>query len=63
MDFGIITKEQALEYCYKHENEFKADCYSAGEDGCRQFDCLIGIIESGTIKPSELPDYGMEFDT
>jgi len=30
--FGTMTKKQALEYCYKHENAFKADC---GEDGSR----------------------------
>ena len=30
-----MSKEEAIEYCYKHENEFKRDCYSAEEDGKR----------------------------
>lgn len=61
-DFNEMTKEAALSYCYKYENEFKVKAYAAGDDGCKQFDCLITILEGDTISPSELPDYGMEFD-
>jgi hypothetical protein len=61
--FKTMTKEQALEYCYKHENKYKAGAFEDGEDGVRQFECLIGILESGTIQPSELPEYGMDFET
>ena len=56
------TKQEALDYCYKHESEFKSDCYRAGEDGQRQFDYLISCVESGHIKPEELPSYGMDYD-
>ena len=56
-----MTKEEALEYCYKHENEFKHDMYDCGENGERQFECLIEILEDGTIKPEELKDYGMDY--
>ena len=59
--FEKMTKEEALEYCYNHANEFKADMYKCGENGERQFDCLIAILESGTIEPKELPDYGMDY--
>jgi hypothetical protein len=61
--FESMTKEEALKYCYEHENEFKAASFDVGEDGVEQFECLIGIIESGTIQPSELPKYGMDFET
>jgi hypothetical protein len=61
-----MTKEEALEYCYKHRGEFVnsfSNDGSRGEDGNRQFDCLIECIESGTIEPHELSDYGMDFDS
>jgi len=61
INFELMTKEEALEYCYKHENEYKADAYASGENGERQFDCLIDILESETISPSELPSYGMDY--
>lgn len=60
-NFKGMTKEEALKYCHKNENKFKADAYEAGENGNRQFDCLIEIIESGTITPAEMPDYGMDY--
>lgn len=56
-----MTKKEAIEYCYLHENEFKADAYEAGENGQEQFDCLIACLEDGTIKPEELADYGMDY--
>jgi hypothetical protein len=60
-DFNIMTKEEALDYCQKHADEFKADCYRSGDNGESQFDCLISIVEDGIISPSELPSYGMEY--
>ena len=59
--FEKMTKEDALEYCYKHAKEFKAEMYECGENGERQFECLIEILESDIIKPKELPDYGMDY--
>ncbi len=56
-----MTKQEAIVYCYKHENQFKSDTYKQGEDGDRQFECLIGCLESGHIKPEELSNYGMEY--
>jgi hypothetical protein len=35
--------------------------YECGENGERQFECLIDILESGTIQPKELPAYGMDY--
>ena len=59
--FSSMTKEDALQYCYKHQHEFKRDMEDCGENGQRQFDCLIEILESGTIQPKELPSYGMDY--
>lgn len=53
--------KEALDYCYRHKNAFLSDMYAAGEDGNRQFGCLIECLESGTIKPEELADYGMDY--
>ena len=59
-NFEAMTKEDALTYCYEHERQFKADLYASGEDGERQFDCLIAILEGGTNQPKELTEYGMD---
>lgn len=56
-----MTKEEAIDYCYLHEKEFLSDAYAMGDDGRRQFDCLITCLESGTIKPEELAAYGMKY--
>jgi hypothetical protein len=56
-----MTKEQAIAYCRKHENEFKSEMFASGEDGVEQFGCLVSCLESGHIKPTELADYGMDF--
>lgn len=56
-----MTIEEAVEYCYEHESEFKRDCFDAGEDGDEQFECLISCLKSGHIRPNELADYGMEY--
>lgn len=54
--FEKMTIQEAVQYCHRHANEFKA------ENGERQFDCLVTAIKSGTIKPAELPSYGMDYD-
>jgi len=61
IDFNKITKEEAISYCFLHENDYIRDFDSIPE-GIRNFDCLMEILKSGTIKPSELPDYGMNFE-
>jgi hypothetical protein len=56
-----MNKQEAIDYCYQHENEYKAKMYTCGENGQGQFDCLISILESDTILPNEIKDYGMNF--
>lgn len=60
--FDSMTKEEAIEYCYKHREQFVSGLYAVGDDGTEQFDCLIAIIEGDTIKPSQLPEYGMDYE-
>lgn len=61
ISFSSMTKEDALKYCYKHQHKFKRDMEDCGENEQRQFDCLIAILDSGTIQPKDLPSYGMEY--
>ena len=44
-NFVELTVKEALDYCYKHANKFKAGMYEINEDGERQFDCLIEIVD------------------
>lgn len=60
--FDKMTKEEALDYCYKYENKYKAEMYECGEDGEREFGCLIMILDGDTIQPKDLPDYGMNYE-
>jgi len=60
--FDSMSKEEALSYCYKYRNQYISDLYAADEDGLEQFNCLIAILEGDTIKPSQLPDYGMDYE-
>ena len=55
-----MSKEEALAYCYKHRDEYIRDHDSIVE-GTEQFECLITILEAGTITPDQISDYGMEF--
>ena len=57
-DIKECTKGEALEFCYKHKDDYIRQFYSIDE-GMRQFDCLIEILESDTIPVTDLPDYGM----
>lgn len=57
-----MSVEEAIDYCYKHRDKYLSAAYAAGENGQRQFDCLISCLEYGTIKPEELADYGMDFE-
>jgi len=52
----VLLKKEALEYCYKHANKFKADMYECGQNGERQFDCLISILQDDIIEPKQLPE-------
>lgn len=57
-----MTVAEAVAYCYKHRNRFISETYAAGAEGTEAFECLIEILESGTIKPNQLPEYGMDYE-
>lgn len=40
-------KEELLKYCYKNQKEY---VYEVGQ---REFDCLIELVESGTVTTFE----------
>ena len=56
-----MTKEEAIRYCHQHRDAYVAELITAGEDGVEQFECLVGCIAYGSIKPEELEDYGMDY--
>ena len=60
--FDSMTQEEAIAYCHKNANKFKAELYAMDEDGERQFGCLLVLVEDGTVTPAELPDYGMDYE-
>ena len=57
-DFASMSIDDAIAYCHANKSQYVADSGDY-DDGIRQFCCLIAILESGTITPSELPQYGM----
>ena len=56
-----MNKDEAIAYCYLHRDEYIRDSGSIDE-GSRGFDCLISILESDTIKPDQLAEYGMKYE-
>jgi hypothetical protein len=49
-------KKELLEYCYKYEKDY---VYEVGQ---REFDCLVELVEDGTVSTFEqLAEYGMEY--
>ena len=60
--FADMTKEEAIAYCETHKDQYIRDFDSISE-GIRQYECLIAILNWGTIQPAELPDYGMDYPT
>jgi hypothetical protein len=49
-------KKELLEYCYNYQKEYLA------ENGQREFDCLIALVDDGTVSTFEqLAEYGMEY--
>lgn len=56
-----MTKDELLSYCYSHKNDYIFDSGDVDE-GVRMFECLIGLVEDGTVSSmEELADYGMEY--
>jgi len=55
-----MNKEEAIAYCYRHKDQYIRDADSIDE-GIRQFDCLVSILESDTISPDQLAEYGMDY--
>jgi len=58
--FKGMPKEEAINYCYRHREEFVA-MYVDANEGNKSFDSLIVRIEEGDVSPWELPQYRMDF--
>lgn len=62
--FLEMSKEEAIAYCYENEDKFVKELIDAGEcveEATEQFNCLVVLLESDGVRPSELPLYGMRF--
>lgn len=57
--FEAMTKEQALEYLSEHRDAYIRG-FDSIDEGVRAYDCLVVIVEDGVVKPSQLPEYGVE---
>ncbi len=53
-----MDKEQALAFCYRNRDEYIKG-FERVDEGLRQFDCLVALLEDGTVTPDQLGDYGM----
>lgn len=60
MDFKNMSKDEAIKYCYDNEDKYIRGFEDISE-GQEEFDGIIVLLEMDGIKPSELPDYGMDF--
>jgi hypothetical protein len=54
--FEKMSKKEAIAYCYKHEKQFCKDMEKV------QFDYLIELLKTDVVRPSQLPDYSMDFE-
>lgn len=54
MNVEDMTAEEAIEYCYELRSRGEIDM------SCREFECLIDILESEFITPKDLPKYGIK---
>lgn len=52
------TKQELLDACFKNRKNYVYEC------GQREFDCLISLVEDGTISSwEELAEYGIQSPT
>lgn len=57
-----MTQNELLSYCYEHKREYIIDSGSDIDTAVEEFDCLIGLVEDGTISSmKELAEYGMDY--
>jgi len=62
---NILTKEQAISYCYEHKNdyiEFSKEYKGHSEVFANNiFKGIIFFIEEGRIRPEDIKNYGFDF--
>ena len=56
-----MTRDEAIAYCARHEDRYVRD-FGQIREGIRSHGCLMALLESGTVKPEQLPEYGMDLD-
>lgn len=73
--FKNMTKDEAIKYCYKHRERYIREAQALAVEGglvelnsriphgIRDFECLISLLDNETIFPSQLPGYGMDYES
>lgn len=57
-----MPKDDLLSYCYKHKKQYIFDSSDDVNEGIEQFECLIDLVEDGTVSSmEELAEYGMDY--
>lgn len=58
----MTNTEQLLSYCYTHKRQYIFDGSDDVNEGIEQFECLISLVEDGTVSSMEdLAEYGMDY--
>ena len=52
--FEHMTAEDAINYCYELEDKGEINMSN------REFNCLVALLEDGSITPKDLPSYGVK---
>ena len=57
-----MTTDELLSYCYRHKKQYIFDGSDDISEGIEQFECLIALVEDGTVSSmEELAEYGMKY--
>lgn len=51
--FETMSIQEAVDYCYQLKSNGKCEFTE------REFECLIFLLKDETIKPKDLPNYGI----
>ena len=57
-----MTQDELVSYCYNHKRQYIIDSGDDIDNAIEEFECLIGLVEDGTISSmEELAKYGMKY--
>ena len=54
-----VTQDELIKYVAKHRDHYIRSFDGGVDEGRRAYECLVVIVEDGTVTAKDLPDYGM----